>query len=135
MTPHCLICLKNGETISGLLNLILFIQQFSDLFSILLMLDTFLKNTTLSTKSISGCTIVNRCRLVMFYVFVRFFGLDPAQKPAKTRFFRQDNQSKGSTNLLEINLRTKNKRLCRVRVGLTSNCDCIVPAFEIPRVS
>ena len=48
---------------------------------------------------------------------------------------RQDNQSKASTNLFEINLRTKNKRLCMVTVGSTSNCDCIVPAFEIPRVS
>ena len=70
----------------------------------------------------------------LFHVFVRFFGLDPAQNPTKTRFFRQDNQSKVSTNLFEINLRTKNKRLCRVTVGSTSNCDCIVPAFEIPRV-
>ena len=50
--------------------------------------------------------------------------------------FRQDNQSKASTNLFEINLRTKKtKRLCRVTVGSTSKCDCIVPAFEILRVS
>ena len=74
-------------------------------------------------------------KLDKFHVFVRFFGLDPAQNPTKTHFFGQDNQSKASTNLFEINLRTKNKRLCSVTVGSTSNCDCTVPAFEIPRVS
>ena len=74
-------------------------------------------------------------KFFLFHVFVRFFGLDPAQNPTKTRFFRQDNQSKALTNLFEINMRTKNKRLRRVTVGSTSNCDCIVPAFEIPRVS
>ena len=56
----------------------------------------------------------------MFHVFVRFFCLDPAQNPTKTHFFRQDNQSKVSTNLFATNLRTKNKRLCRVTVDSTS---------------
>ena len=96
----------------------------------------------ISAMPVQCSTIVNRCRLVMkldkflcFMFLFAFFGLDPAQNPTKTRFFRQDNQSKASTNLFEINLRTKNKRLCRVTVGSTSNCDCTVPAFEIPRVS
>ena len=78
-----------------------------------------------------GLAIVNRCRLVMkldkFLCFMFLFTF--------LALTLQDNQSKALTNLFEINLRTKNKRLCRVTVGSTSNCDCIVPAFEIPRVS
>ena len=87
-------------------------------------------------------TIVNRCKagyetrqVSLFHVFVPFLALTLHKTRQKQAFFRQDNQSKASTNLFEINLRTKNKRLCRVTVGSTSNCDCIVPAFEIPRVS
>ena len=54
-------------------------------------------------------------------VFIVFFGFDSTQNPTNTHFFRQDNQSKVSTNLFPATkLRTKNKRLCTVTVCSTS---------------
>ena len=42
-----------------------------------------------------------------FHVFVRIFGLDPAQKHA---FFREDNQSNPSVKSCATNLQTRAKR-------------------------
>ena len=68
-----------------------------------------------------------------FRVFVRFFGLDRAQNPTKTHFFRQDNLSKVFRNYSQLTCQpktTKNKRLWTVTVDskhhLRFHCSCCV---------
>ena len=53
----------------------------------------------------------------------------------KHAFFGRITSQKPRLIYSKLTCEPKNKRLCRVTVGLTSNCDCIVPAFEISRVS
>ena len=65
----------------------------------------------------------------LFHVFVRIFGLDPAQN---TPFFRGDNQSNLSIKLCATNLRARAKRKQKIEQGhgqFNIDCNNIVLAF------
>ena len=73
-------------------------------------------------------------KLDKFHVFVRIFGLDPAQNT----FFREDNQSNPSIKLWATNLRTRAKRKQKIVQGhgqFNIDCNNIVLAFESSKVS
>ena len=68
-------------------------------------------------------------------LFVRIFGLNPAQN---TPFFREDNQSNPSIKLCATNLRTSAKRKQMIVQGhgqFNIDCNNIVLALESSKVS
>ena len=86
--------------------------------------------------------IVNTCRLVMkldkflcFMFLFAFLALTLHKPRQKHAFFGRITNQKLQLIYSKLTCEPKTKKLCRVTVGSTSNCDCIAPAFEIPRVS
>ena len=71
----------------------------------------------------------------LFHVFVRIFGLYPAQN---TPFFWEDNQSNPLIKLCATNLRARAKRKQKIVQGhgqFNIHCNNIVLAFESYKVS